>query len=674
MPRQVPPGTRPQGSRRAAANRPTVMGRTLIVVLLTLGLTVAGVYWTRQASLITHGCQVAEGTPPVPAFMGLLALTALTPLLRRLCPSLAPDRTHLLLAYCFLLFAIHIPSVAITRHLFPRLTVPTYFAAPDNDLGLIRDALPPWVLLHDEELVRQFFEGSEDGRVPWRPWIVPLAVWSFLILSFLTALLGLALLFHRPWTEGERLSYPLVELAWEVSGGNRSTTAAAAASHYPSLFANPLMWVGFAASALFNILNMAHAFNPAVACMGQGYDLGALFTERPLSGLRPLYIAWRPELLGLGYLVSTDIALSAWTSYLLLRTEGMVAQILGFDLPGVPFDNHQGFGAFVAMAIVLLWTSRRALAATFRRLWERGKDLPGQAAANEVLGLGLVAVGVLGMALWGLAAGVAPVPLAYYTLMLLLIALVYMRIRAQVGPPMSYVFPRDPIQAGVELLGAAWLLPRGRLKPLAALRAMEYLSRSAVQSLAGTHIETLQIASITGTSRRTVFAIIAAGLVVGLLLGYHTHLTAYYLYGCNTLEGGTTEGGYRTAQARGDYLQILSWYEGTAGRDPTQFAFRVAGALTAGGFAVARLVWFGFPLHPLGFAMASTFGYHLWGPFFLVWLAKSLILRLGGARLFRRLIPLFLGLAIGHFVVAGGVWGLLSAFSEHARRYVVWFT
>ena len=257
---------------------------------------------------------------------------------------------------------------------------------------------------------------------------------------------------------------------------------------------------------------MAHV-NPAVACMGQGYDLGA-HSERPLSGLRPLYIAWRPELLGLGYLVSTDIALSAWTSYLLLRTEGMVAQILGFDLPGVPFDNHQGFGAFVAMAIVLLWTSRRALAATFRRLWERGKDLPGQAAANEVLGLGLVAVGVLGMALWGLAAGVAPVPLAYYTLMLLLIALVYMRIRAQVGPPMSYVFPRDPIQAGVELQAAACSLaaasnPSPPSAPWNTSRAAPCSPSRAPTSR--------RVASITGTSRRAVFAIIAAGLVVGLL-------------------------------------------------------------------------------------------------------------------------------------------------------------
>ncbi len=647
------------------------MARALTAALLALGLTVAGALWTRQASLITHGCQVAEGTPTVPAFLGLLALTALAPLLRRVVPRLAPDRAHLLLAYCFMLFALHIPSVAITRHLFPRLTVPTYFAGPENRLALVRDALPGWVLLRDEEVVRQFFEGTDDGRVPWGSWIAPLAAWSFLIASFLLALLGLVMLFHRPWTDGERLSYPLVELAWEVTGGDGGEGIASQAVR-GGLLTNPLMWVGFSAAALFNALNIAHAFNPAVACLGDGFNLGALLTERPLSHLRPLYMAWRPELVGLGYLVSMDLALSAWASYLLLRVEGAFARGFGFDLPGVPFDGHQGFGAFVAIGLLLLWTARRTLLV--------GSGGPGRREAGaparpvDRLGLGLLLCGVTGMAAWGLAAGVAPAALAYYIVMLLLIALVYARIRAQVGPPMSYIFPRDPVQASVELLGSRWLLPAGRFEPLAALRAMEYLSRSAVQSLAGTEIETLQIARITGSRRSAVFAVVATGVVVGLILGYHTHLTAYYTYGCNTLEGGTTEGGFRTLQARGDYAQVLGWYEQADGRDPLQFGFRVAGALTAGLFGAARMIWFRFPLHPIGFAMAATFGYHMWASFFLVWVAKSAIMRLGGARLFRRLIPLFLGLAIGHFVVAGGVWGIVSAFGEHARRYVVWFT
>jgi hypothetical protein len=80
-----------------------------------------------------------------------------------------------------------------------------------------------------------------------------------------------------------------------------------------------------------------------------------------------------------------------------------------------------------------------------------------------------------------------------------------------------------------------------------------------------------------------------------------------------------------------------------------------------------------FPLHPLGFAMVTSYGEPLWGPFLLVWSVKSLVLRVGGMRAYRRGIPFFLGIVLGHFFVAGLVWGWLSIVNEMYRRYVVHF-
>ncbi|MBM3497075.1 MAG: hypothetical protein FJX74_00230 [Armatimonadetes bacterium] len=58
----------------------------------------------------------------------------------------------------------------------------------------------------------------------------------------------------------------------------------------------------------------------------------------------------------------------------------------------------------------------------------------------------------------------------------------------------------------------------------------------------------------------------------------------------------------------------------------------------------------------------------------MAWFAKVLILRLGGARLYRTAAPIFLGLAVGHFIVAGALWSLVGMVSEDAaRRYLVWF-
>ena len=58
----------------------------------------------------------------------------------------------------------------------------------------------------------------------------------------------------------------------------------------------------------------------------------------------------------------------------------------------------------------------------------------------------------------------------------------------------------------------------------------------------------------------------------------------------------------------------------------------------------------------------------------VVWILKALVLRYGGSGLYRRTVPLFLGFALGHLVVAGVFWGLVGAFwPEAAKTYNVFF-
>ena len=83
---------------------------------------------------------------------------------------------------------------------------------------------------------------------------------------------------------------------------------------------------------------------------------------------------------------------------------------------------------------------------------------------------------------------------------------------------------------------------------------------------------------------------------------------------------------------------------------------------------------FRFPLSPLGFAIASSYSVFIWFPAFIVWVAKSLIVRFGGARLYRRFVPFFLGLALGHFFSAGVCLGIAGLWdTELATRYMVHF-
>ena len=70
----------------------------------------------------------------------------------------------------------------------------------------------------------------------------------------------------------------------------------------------------------------------------------------------------------------------------------------------------------------------------------------------------------------------------------------------------------------------------------------------------------------------------------------------------------------------------------------------------------------GCPLHPLGFLMANAYGdaASCWFPMLIVWILKASILRAGGLKLYRAGMPLFLGLAIGHFLIGGILWPIGS--------------
>ncbi len=70
------------------------------------------------------------------------------------------------------------------------------------------------------------------------------------------------------------------------------------------------------------------------------------------------------------------------------------------------------------------------------------------------------------------------------------------------------------------------------------------------------------------------------------------------------------------------------------------------------------------PLHPLGFVMTTSYGYAYWGSFLTIWAIKAVILRIGGARLYVRLVPLFVGLVLGQVFALSVVWQGFALFTS----------
>jgi hypothetical protein len=77
------------------------------------------------------------------------------------------------------------------------------------------------------------------------------------------------------------------------------------------------------------------------------------------------------------------------------------------------------------------------------------------------------------------------------------------------------------------------------------------------------------------------------------------------------------------------------------------------GALMMGAVALSRLMFVGSPFHPIGLLVLNSVGVNgAWFSVMVAWALKKVILRFGGASLFTRLRPLFIGMIVGAALVS----------------------
>ena len=87
------------------------------------------------------------------------------------------------------------------------------------------------------------------------------------------------------------------------------------------------------------------------------------------------------------------------------------------------------------------------------------------------------------------------------------------------------------------------------------------------------------------------------------------------------------------------------------------------GAVLMGIMTYIKSRFVGFPIHPIGMTLGLTNPiYNIWFSVFIAWLFKAVILKYGGAKLYLRIRPFFLGMVLGAFGSAG-FWLIIDAFT-----------
>jgi len=653
---QAPPsGTSPASPGSAASPL-----RLLAAIGVGLGFAVGVTLLVRHSELVT-GRYVSSGVPPVLAFAAAFLLSVARPLLRRLHPALAMTRPQVLLVYAMLTLVVVLHNPYVVRAFLPHLTSLDYGSMRQPALRRFTEYLPAWwgpgQTGRDPEVVRTYFEGFRPGGVPWEAWVAPLALWFLFFLAIFVATGCLMTLLRHQWIHSERLSFPLLYLPLAVTqeGGPLG------AGGLGPIFRQPLMWLGFAVAAGFNGINIAHALWPAVPAPGFVYRFQGMFPDPPWTPLNTVMLFFMLEAIGFGYFLSLEVSFSTWFFYLVMKVAAIACLSGGLDLPGLPFMHEHSAGATLAVALLIGWNARRTLALALRHALLPVKSPEAREAQRAVWGLVASVAFVLG---WCQLAGLSWMVALPFVAVLGGFVLVYARIRAETGVPFEFVYPYGQPK---ELLVSLWS-PRGMIET-AGLRSwtvfsgLAWLSRHHyAQSMAAYQIDSLKLAEEARIPRRWLWLALGLAFVVGLAGSFWAHLDAYYEIGSNLSGGATGRGEYRATVALQEYQRMAA----LVGATPSEGRARVMAL--AIGFAFALLLGLArqrmarSPFHPLGFILATAYGDHstLVFPMFVAWLCKASILKMGGLRLYRTFVPFFLGLIMGHVLIAGIGWPLFS--------------
>ncbi len=587
--------------------------------------------WVLHSELYTGASNIAGGNPPVPVLLALCLLI----LMNRWIKLTGAEILAFYIVACFSILPLTYGGV---RSFFPSLVASFYYAMPDNKLGEFWKLIPSWWAPKDSVLIRGFFEGM-NGRIPWDAWILPLALWTLFFMALWAVGCGSIWMFSHQWLRIERLNFPLAQLPiWAIYGGNRG-----------NFFSVPIVWLGMAIGALpTSLMVITSLFRP----VRRWWDLAPFFAERPFSALRPLMIFPLMEGVGFGYFVTQEVLFSTWFFYFILKLFALIGiGIFGWEIPSImtigdsfPFPHSQSVGGYLAIALILLY-----------RGWKRGMFTQGKFA------LCLLGAGSVGMIIWMVLSGMAfPIAILYY-LTLTMFVITYGRIRAEVGMPYSWVYPygaqRDFLHY---VFGIAGLLRIGGLKSLVILSGLFWVARHFLLNLNGAYAaDAMKISDEIKLPQHAMSFLAFIGAIFGLWAAFITHMKAYYRRGANFLEGAPGSADYRTYVAAQDYRLLSQMLGNPMPPDRWRIGFTIYGAIATAILAHIRKIFPGFLLHPLGFPLAYAYSHHCpyWFPTMLIWAIKGLILRYGGMRLYRELIPLFLGIALGHYLMTGVIWG-----------------
>ena len=583
----------------------------------------------------------------------LLVLCLINLPLRKHLPAFALNGLELLAIYAMVSVGSAIISSDLQGILVTLMGHSTYFADETNNWDqLFRGSLPNWLLVTDRTSLLAYYRGNSTFFVPenYGPWLKPIVAWTLFIWALLLMMLCVNTILRKAWVERERLTFPIVALPVAMT------------EQPESFFKNKLMWVGFTIAGLITLVNGLNYLYPNVPYIPIKRVDYQIATSGPLVGLGKVRIAFYFFAISLGFLMPLDLSFSLYAFYFLYKLEGLAVNLLGVPPESkFPYTTSQSFGAYMAIFFVAVWGLRGHLKEVWRIAFS--PDAAGEDAAepmryrNAIIGFGISSIFML---LFAKYAGMKPqVAIIFFAIYLALVVMIT-RIRSEFGFPVHDMHNTGPDQTLVRLTGT---LPYDR-PTLGAFSVFWWMNRVFRSNPMPHQLEAMKMAGNDSSAQRSMFkAVLLAGMIA-VPVCFVVYLSGFYRYGAATANFNNWSTGYgREAFGRLENW-ILSPVRADAGEQmATVFGFAVALALAA-----LRRQFAGFPLHPLAYAVAPSWGVmNLWLPIMIGSWCKAGVLRGSGLQGYRKAVMLFFGLMLGEFAVGCSwtIYGLIRGISTY---------
>ena len=625
---------------------------TLKGIILGLCLIPAHCYWIMMTEIVWYSGHPTIVSLFFNAVFTIFVIGLLNLLLKRFAPRVALNESDLLVIFVMIAIASAICGHDMVEILVPVVGHAFWFASPENEWAqLFHRYLPSWLTVSDKKILEGYYDGNSTiyDWVHIRGWLVPMAWWVGFIFVLLFVMLCFTVIVRRQWTEQEKLSYPIIQLPLELS------------SNSVSFFRNRTMWIAFAIGCGIDLINGMRYFYPMIPEIPVRRRYITLFTEKPWNAIGSIPISFYPFVIGLGFFIPLDLSFSCWFFFWVLRAENVLASILGLrSLPGFPYVTEQAAGAYLGLGLIAIWATRGHLKRVFRVLFRPFTSFEGKSDkvmddSHEPLRYRTAVIGLfVGFILLitfcvraGMGVKIAVVFFALY----FLLAIAISRMRAELGTPVHDLHYAGPEQMLTKLLGTRRIAGAD----LTIMSLFWFITRAYRSHPMPHQLEGFKMAERIHTgSKRLAWAIILA-TVVGAIASFWALLHYAYRFGASSRIVGPA-----LTFGREPFNRLQTWlYHPTEANIPaTSFTLLGIGITIFLAVMRTRFVWWLF--HPAGYAVSSSWGMNVfWMCLFMSWLIKGIILRFGGIRTHRRVVPFFLGLILGE-CVARSIWALLS--------------